>query len=329
MKKAEKMGMDFYVPTEHNVLHTGWPDTKIMVLPGVEITTSLGHFNIFGCVGTPGRLTHILKHDGEERISQEVEYTIREADEKEWLWSINHPFLHIWKWTYYNLKLKNLRFMEIINDPTYEYAKSANENAISFIDFLLQHGFRVFGLGGSDSHNLIDERYEGADEPSVPGDPATLVYMDGMTPSNLLKAVSKGHVIVTRYITMETYFIYENNEYLPGDRIEISSESEFENNLVASVTIKINEETYGKDIVPELFLIENGIKKEIGLEKRDERTYMADVITNWHTMEWEWKRFEVTSKDYGFLGYVNPVFHGRKKSKLKTFGEAVKVWKGE
>lgn len=36
------MEMDFYVPTEHNVLHTGWPDTKIMVLPGVEITTSLG-----------------------------------------------------------------------------------------------------------------------------------------------------------------------------------------------------------------------------------------------------------------------------------------------
>lgn len=329
MKKAEKMGMDFYVPTEHNVLHTGWPDTRIMVVPGVEITTSLGHFNIFGCVGTPGRLTHILKHDGEERISQEVEYTIREADEKEWLWSINHPFLHIWKWTYDNLKLKNLRFIEIINDPTYEYAKLANENAISFIDFLWQQGFRVFGLGGSDSHNLIDERYEGADEPSVPGDPATLVYMDGMTPSNLLKAVSKGHVIVTRYITMETYFIYENNKYLPGDRIEISSESEFENNLVASVTIKINEETYGKNIVPELFLIENGIKKEIGLEKRDERTYMADVIANWHTMEWEWKRFEVISEDYGFLGYVNPVFHGRKKSKLKTFGEAVKVWKGE
>lgn len=25
--------------------------------------------------------------------------------------------------------------MEIINDPTYEYAKKANEDAISFIDF--------------------------------------------------------------------------------------------------------------------------------------------------------------------------------------------------
>lgn len=329
MKKAEQMGMDFYIPTEHNVLHTGWPEAKVMVVPGVEITTSLGHFNIFGCLGMPGRLTHILKHDGEDRISQEVEYTIREADEKEWLWSINHPFLHIWKWTYFDLKLKNLRLMEIINDPTYEYAKKANEDAISFIDFLWQQGFRVFGLGGSDSHNLIDERYEGADEPSVPGDPATLVYMDGMTPSKLLKAVSKGHVIVARYITMEVYFLFENKKYLPGDRIEITGDSEFKNDIVASVTIKINEETYGKNIIPELYLIENGVKREVWLEKRDERTYMADVVTNWHSIEWEWKRFEVLSKDYGFLGYVNPIFHGRKKSKLKTFGEAVQLWRGQ
>ena len=327
MKKAEQMGMDFYIPTEHNVLHTGWTEAKVMVVPGVEITTSLGHFNIFGCLGMPGRLTHILKHDGEDRISEEVEYTIREADEKEW--SINHPFLHIWKWTYFDLKLKNLRLMEIINDPTYEYAKKANEDAISFIDFLWQQGFRVFGLGGSDSHNLIDERYEGADEPSVPGDPATLVYMDGMTPSKLLKAVSKGHVIVARYITMEVYFLFENKKYLPGDRIEITGDSEFKNDIVASVTIKINEETYGKNIIPELYLIENGVKREVGLEKRDERTYMADVVTNWHTIEWEWKRFEVLSKDYGFLGYVNPIFHGRKKSKLKTFGEAVQLWRGQ
>ena len=34
--------------------------------------------------------------------------------------------------------------MEIINDPTYEYAKSANENAISFIDFV--GGLRITGL---------------------------------------------------------------------------------------------------------------------------------------------------------------------------------------
>ena len=124
--------------------------------------------------------------------------------------------------------------------------------------------------------------------------------MDGMTPSKLLKAVSKGHVIVARYITMEVYFLFENKKYLPGDRIEITGDSEFENDIVASVTIKINEETYGKNIIPELYLIENGVKREVVLEKRDERTYMADVVTNWHTIDWEWKRFEVLSKYYVF-----------------------------
>ena len=37
MKKAEDMKMDFYVPTEHNLIHTGWCDTSLCVLPGVEV----------------------------------------------------------------------------------------------------------------------------------------------------------------------------------------------------------------------------------------------------------------------------------------------------
>ena len=95
MKKAGKMGMDFYVPTEHNVVHTGWPETDIMILPGVEITTCLGHFNIFGCTGAPAQLLDIMKEAGEEDIWKKMKYTIRECEKNGWLWSINHPFLHI------------------------------------------------------------------------------------------------------------------------------------------------------------------------------------------------------------------------------------------
>ena len=41
---------------------------------------------------------------------------------------------------------------------------------------------RVFGVGGSDSHNLEDEFYEGASLPSAVGDPATWVFCDGLSP---------------------------------------------------------------------------------------------------------------------------------------------------
>ena len=50
----------------------------------------------------------------------------------------------------------------IVNDPTYEYAKESNEKAIRFLDLLWQEGYRIYGIGGSDSHNLIEERYDGA-----------------------------------------------------------------------------------------------------------------------------------------------------------------------
>lgn len=59
--------------------------------------------------------------------------------------------------------------MEIVNNPTCGYAPEANDEAVSFLDYLWKHGYVVFGLGGSDSHNLESERYEGATEPSIPG----------------------------------------------------------------------------------------------------------------------------------------------------------------
>lgn len=175
------------------MVHTGWPETDIMILPGVEITTCLGHFNIFGCTGATSQLLDIMKEAGEEDI---------------------------WKWLYYDLPLKHLHLMEIVNDPTYGYAPEANDEAVSFLDYLWKHGYVVFGLGGSDSHNLESERYEGATEPSIPGDPATLVYMNGLSPDHLMQGVAAGHVIVCRYIRAEVSFYYHGGQYLPGDRIE-------------------------------------------------------------------------------------------------------------
>lgn len=45
MKLAKQMELDFYVPTEHNLVHTGWVETSVLPIPGIEITTDLGHCN--------------------------------------------------------------------------------------------------------------------------------------------------------------------------------------------------------------------------------------------------------------------------------------------
>ena len=312
------MGMDFYVPTEHNVVHTGWPETDIMILPGVEITTCLGHFNIFGCTGAPSQLLDIMKEAGEEDIWKKMKYTIRECEKNGWLWSINHPFLHIWKWLYYDLPLKHLHLMEIVNDPTYGYAPEANDEAVSFLDYLWKHGYVVYGLGGSDSHNLESERYEGATEPSIPGDPATLVYMNGLSPDHLMQGVAAGHVIVCRYIRAEVSFYYHGRQYLPGDRIETGNAAGDLLYCKGSVT--------GLPEEAELFLVNGSGKKKIPWSKRGSQLGEIELEIPWGQGDWQWTRLEIRDPVGKLLTYLNPVYRGEHHSGCKTFGEAVKGW---
>lgn len=41
-------GLDFIIITEHNIMTTGWPDSPLLVIPGIEMTSSRGHFNALG-----------------------------------------------------------------------------------------------------------------------------------------------------------------------------------------------------------------------------------------------------------------------------------------
>ena len=46
---AEERGLDFFVVTEHNTLPSSWPKSRLLVIPGVEITTyGRGDWNIIG-----------------------------------------------------------------------------------------------------------------------------------------------------------------------------------------------------------------------------------------------------------------------------------------
>lgn len=109
--------------------------------------------------------------------------------------------------------------LEIINDPTYPDAAHANDKAVHFLDELWNDGYRIYGVGGSDSHNLIEERYEGATLPSIVGDPGTYVFCKKLTPKNLMKNVKKGHICVTRFIQVEPYIMADGKPYLPGDNL--------------------------------------------------------------------------------------------------------------
>lgn len=316
-KRAEERGLDFYVPTEHNLMHTGWCKTSLCVLPGIEITTDNGHMNLFGITEMPEKVMEIVKHNGEDIISTYLEQTIEEAKKKGWIRSINHPFLTIWKWQFDHTDLRDINCLEIINDPTYSDGAASNDKAIQFLDMVWNEGIQVFGIGGSDSHNLEDELYEGSVLPSVVGDPATWVFCEELSPRNLMQSVSQGHLCVTRFCRIEPRIEVNGQCFLPGDKVPACK---CEMIYQADVT--------GLEEEPEIFLVMNGNYVELPVNKLEDGTYQVRVNLLLEGVKWQWIRLEVRTKEHEFLGYVNPIFRGCKEPDRTEFGEILKKLEG-
>lgn len=318
MKKAADMKMDFYVPTEHNVVHTGWKKTELLIVPGVEVTLPMGHYNLFGITERPKQLDAIMQTDNKEEMAKQMLSIIEDANRKNWITSINHPFLHIWKWHLDEVELSKIQCLEIINDPTYQYAAEANDKAISFLDALWQDGHKIYGVGGSDAHNLIDERYEGATEPSVAGDPGTYVYCDILSAEKMLESVRAGHIVVTRYCQITPHIYSDAREYLPGDEIKESH-----------ITYEL--EICGLTEYPKVYFVSNTnpveiVKAPIQVVKRENGSFYVKQRIKAKSEDFKWMRMEIRDAEGKFLGYVNPVYYGKKEPAYKTFGEVKNVW---
>ncbi len=315
-RKAEKDRFDYYVPTEHNVVHTGWQDTDVMILPGVEVTTVLGHANLFGLTGRPESLTRILCDKQTEELEKDLEAVIRECREKNWLFSVNHPFLYIWKWLYGGLKLSDMNCLEIINDPTYAadrkaHAEEANQKAVFLSDLLWADGYRICAVGGSDSHNLLEERYGDATEPSVPGDPATYVYMDGLSPEHLLDALKVCHVYVTRHCSMEIVLEADGRPVLFGDQLPYRSRE-----------IHYEFRFQGLSEEPDVFFMENGERHACSSVTEQDGIYTVKGTVRLSRCDYTWIRFGAETKDGLFLFYANPITVGcRIEHKFVAFKE--------
>lgn len=319
-EKAKLMNLDYYVATEHNMLHTGWPQTDVMIMPGVEITTILGHANLFGIDKRPEKLTDILWHKDEKHLAEDIDGIVKECRDRGWLFSINHPFLYIWKWLYEEISLEDIHCVEINNDPTYEAdpdaeAKEANRKAVYLSDLLWADGYRICAIGGSDSHKEIDDFYPGATEPSIPGDPATYLYMEGLSPENVIDSLRKCHCYVTRHCRLGCEFsiLDENGEILQkvmfGDRLKENGKE-----LLFQLDMEAN------DKAPEVYYIENGKKIVCPLTKTGENTYRAHGRIALKDSGYQWVRFGADDGSGEFMFYGNPLTKGSREHDFHTFG---------
>lgn len=281
---AKKRGLSFFSPTDHNFNHTRFLYTDLLIIEGTEITSKYGHINVFFTNESVFKKYSIEGLNTEEWLLK----VLREI--KNEIYSINHPFMETFEFLVEDYELENLRFMEIINDPTYMTSMDAMEDALKAWDILLQNGYPVYGIGGSDSHLYPHEKYENAKYPSLLGDPKTYIFAKNLSKNEIKKAMLAGKISVSREKLIE---------------LKKVNETEF--------TLELEESTF-HDKKLHIELIVDG-----DIYKTYENTLCEklNLDDNYHYV-----RANVRCEDGELYGFTNPYFYNLDKSEKK-----IKTWK--
>ena len=181
VRQAEALRLDFLAITDHNVVtqqaRLNEIDTDLILIPGYEVTTYFGHWNIWG--------------DGEWvdfRITSadQMQGAIDSARQRGFLVSCNHPKPYGPPWSFEDAT--GYACVEVWNGPWSFF----NPDALDFWETRLKRGERLTAVGGSDSHFLK------RDHPAKLGQPTLWVYCpDDPTPRNLLNAIRAGKTFVS------------------------------------------------------------------------------------------------------------------------------------
>ncbi|NMM65199.1 CehA/McbA family metallohydrolase [Clostridium sp. P21] len=308
INQAKIMEMDFFVSTDHNILSTGWVEGDVLVIPGMEITSQKGHFNALGInkwidfrLNTP---------DGGLSTDSGMNRLMTETKGAGGLCSINHSMMTPWAWTYKETLLENIDTLEIICDPSYETSNQATEDVLDIWTKLWNDGYRIWGIGGSDSHLLAHETYIEEGEPSLIGDPGTFVLAEGLSASEIIKGVSLGRIYVSRGPKLDVKVKLEDKSFNVGGNLT----KLFENSEEKTVEYVIDLSNVKDEL--NIIFIENG-------KRVYSKTITEDnIITyafKWKDTEYSWLRADIRNKEGKLVGFINPIYKGYKNKNLKTW----------
>lgn len=212
MSVCEKQNLDFLYATEHNIIIPSYQKGNTLIIPSMELTTPYGHYNIFG-MKEYINFTNYFDHYMNEQKLDELLLLLKE---KGYIVSVNHPFMKPWS-NKMNISLGNLQTMEIMCDPTYKNSKKSTRKALKAFDQLWLKGYKIWGIGGSDSHLLPTKTYPGSKDPSIYGDPGTYVFCNGLSIENLQDSIRKGRIYFSRFRELEINIWNEGYTISVGD----------------------------------------------------------------------------------------------------------------
>lgn len=310
LEVAAERGLDFFAATEHNLLPTAWPHSdSILVIPGIELSSSVGHFNALGIKRWLD--WRYNASDGGCESQAGINRLLKDIADDGAISSLNHSLLPPWDWRWDETPLKTIDALEIINDPTFPGNEEASELALLAWNILWNDGYTLRGLGGSDTHLLPGESYAGDDRPSLVGDPTTFVLADCLSAAAILQAVSGGRIYVSRGPVIDPQITFNGTPcYFGSDLTEIPGGRE------GLLEFKIG--LSSAPILGSIILIENGSESS---RQAIDGDGLFSFKLNWLNTNYHWARIEVRNSSNLLLAFSNPLFRGRKKPILKTWGD--------
>jgi hypothetical protein len=195
VEAASARGLDFIALSDHNTgsqynaireLQPAF-DTLLMI-PAVEVTTYQGHANVFGTTEPiPYRL-------GDPSVPS-VETILNAVQALHAVISINHPTSPTDEtcrgcgWSAPNTDFGKVQGIEVLNAGEIFGVARIKAPGVSFWRDLLNRGYRLTALGGSDNHNVAMGRLG-------VGYPTTVVYAPELSERAILAGVRAGHVFI-------------------------------------------------------------------------------------------------------------------------------------
>jgi hypothetical protein len=181
IRHAESLGFDFLAITDHNnqshQIDMARIETPLMLIPGYEVTTYYGHWNIWGDAGWI---------DFRVTSPDDLRRAIDEATARGFLVSCNHPRPYGPDWAF--PEVEGYTCVEVWNGPW----ELLNTTCLAFWEERLKRGQRLTAVGGSDHHFLKREHIAKLGHPTM-----VIFCPDDPSPRNLLAALRAGHAYVT------------------------------------------------------------------------------------------------------------------------------------
>ena len=148
-----------------------------------------------------------------------------------------------------------------------------------------------------------DERYEGSEEASIIGDPGTFVYCDGLSSHNLVKALKKGHVFVSRGEQID----FKLGGFIAGDQCDM-------------LTGKIEAIVHSRESIEIEWIVDGKIaSKEMGTQ--------SSFQFDWNDNAYHYIRVNVRKEDGTLYGFTNPIYFNEKRPSLTTWGQLLELMK--